>query len=103
MPINYGDITALYTKLTYPVGGGVSSGSVTAKTGPGAFVGIMVTAVGNTPLLTVYDNTASSGTTIMDEFIPVVSILYSFARPIAFYTGLRVKSGGSVGCTIVYY
>ncbi len=100
MPRDFGEIIANYATVTYPVE--VASGSVTAKTGEGSLYGIMVTAAANTPLLAVYDNTVSSGTAILASFTPVAGTMYWFGAPLKFFTGLRVWSSGSVGCTIAY-
>lgn len=100
--INYGQHEALFTTLTYPMGAS-ASGTVKVKTGVGALCGIMVTAVGNTPTLTVYDNVAGAGTAIFANFTPVAATLYRLDLPVRFQTGLTVISTGSVGCTISYY
>jgi len=105
MPNLYNNLTGNYAILPYNVA--ISSGSVVVKTGEGLLFGIMISDVGNTPRLSVYDLAATTGTTtantIMATFTPIAGTLYRFGAPIKFSTGLALLSTGSVGATIVYY
>jgi hypothetical protein len=74
--------------------------STQIKTGDGQLAAIFVSAASATPTITVYDNTAASGTEIISVFTPVASTLYTF--PVGFGTGLYVALGGTVSCTVLY-
>jgi hypothetical protein len=96
---------AAYSRLTYPTSS-AGSGSILVKVGYGKFSGVMVTAVGNTPTLFVYDSSTGTivgGTPILASFTPVAGTQYYMGVPILFKDGLFVGSTGSVGCTIAYF
>jgi len=61
-------------------------------TGTGVIAGFFVSS-GTTPSVTIYDNTASSGTPILAAFAAPANGFYPF--PGSFGTGLRVVTGGT--------
>lgn len=75
------------------------SGTTTVKTGAGRLYGFYVgTATGN---LTVYDNTAGSGTKIIDtSAVPTAGVV--FIVPVAFGTGLTCVLSGAAVVTALY-
>lgn len=68
-----------------------SKTTTVVKTGPGVFRGIVINAPGSTDTLTVYDNTAASGTKIGTI---TVTAGFPYIYDAAFTTGLTVVSGG---------
>ena len=70
-----------------------------AASGAGVLAGIFVASASLTPTITVYDNTAGSGTIIINVFTPVAGTTYNFLSP-RFSTGCYVVIGGTVDCTV---
>jgi len=77
------------------------SASTVVKSATGTFAGIFVSAASATPTITVYDNTAGSGTKILDTFTPVAGTFYDIP-PCIFGTGLYITISGTVSCTVFY-
>lgn len=75
--------------------------STAVKSATGTFAGIFVSAASVTPTITVYNNTAGSGTKILDTFTPVAGTFYDVPNCI-FDTGLYVTISGTVSCTVFY-
>ncbi|HEX3861288.1 MAG TPA: hypothetical protein VHY35_06300 [Stellaceae bacterium] len=86
---------------SYP--GGTSytylTASGAAAAGAGILQGIFVSSASSTPTITVYDNTAGSGTTLIGVFTPVAGTMYRFADP-RFSTGCYIVISGTLACTI---
>ncbi len=78
----------------------ISSTGGLIQNGQGTLQGIFVGAASGGPTITVYDNTAGSGTTIVAVFTPAVSTFYKM--PCFFGTGLFVVLGGTVTATVFY-
>lgn len=76
-----------YTNIT-------SKTTTTCKTGPGVLKAIIINKAGSSDTLTVYDNTAGSGTTI-GSITVTASVNFVFTYEAAFSTGLTVVSGGT--------
>jgi hypothetical protein len=76
------------------------SASTAVKSSTGIIGGIFVSAASNTPTITVYDNTAGSGTKIIDTFTPTAGTYYNI--PAAYSIGCYVAIGGTVSCTVFY-
>lgn len=76
------------------------SASGLVKTGSGQLGRIFVSTASATPTITVYDNTAGSGTKIIDTFTPTSGGMYTFQA--AFATGCYVAIGGTVSCTVLF-
>ena len=68
------------------------------KTGGGSIIGIFVASASATPTIKVWDNTAASGTVLVNTFTPVAGSFYPM--PFTFRTGLYVSIGGTVDCTV---
>jgi hypothetical protein len=79
-----------YTRLT---------ASGLAVSGIGKLLGIFVAAATATPTITVYDNTAGSGTQITGAFTPVAGTFYPI--PAQFRAGCYVVLSGTVDCTVL--
>lgn len=77
------------------------SESTAVKSVTGTFAGIFVSAASDTPTITVYDNTAGSGTKIIDTFTPSASTFYEIPNCV-FSNGLYVVISGTVSCTVFY-
>lgn len=97
--------TQIQTGVTTPmVTGTLYSGNVAAsalvKTGEGYLTGIFVSAASSTPTITLYDNTAGSGTTLVGVFTPAAATWYNL--PFHFLTGLYIVISGTVACSISY-
>lgn len=75
------------------------SASTLIKTGQGRLMGIFVTSASATPTITLYDNTAASGTQITGAFTPAGSTFY--AIPVNF-ANLYVSISGTVDATILW-
>jgi hypothetical protein len=69
-------------------------------TGPGALTGIFVTAASSTPTIKLWDNTAGSGTVLIDTFTPAAGTSY-YLSPMAFNTGCYITISGTVSCTVL--
>lgn len=76
------------------------SATTLLKTGDGIMGGIFVSAASSTPTITIYDNTAGSGTKIVDTFTPVAATWYPM--PFQFITGLEVVISGTVSATVAW-
>lgn len=76
------------------------SASTAIKTGDGLFGGIFVSAASSTPTITIYDNTAASGTKVVDTFTPTAGQFYRI--PACFGTGCYVAISGTVSCTVFW-
>jgi hypothetical protein len=76
--------------------------SQTIVTGNGAVYGVLVNSH-TSGTLKFWDNTAASGTVIMNTFtFPAGSGIYMFPGGISFYTGLFATVGGTLDYTILY-
>ncbi|MDE2100082.1 MAG: hypothetical protein KGL39_22700 [Patescibacteria group bacterium] len=79
-----------------------SSATTVVKSGPGLLRSITVTKVGTTWQAKAYDNTAASGTVLINELDLNAEATYTF--DFAFGTGLTiVTSGGTAGEIVVSY
>lgn len=65
-----------------------------AKTGAGVLHSIVINKAGSADTLTVYDNTAASGT-IIGTITVTASVNFVFLYDVAFSTGLTIVSGGT--------
>ena len=80
-----------------------ATGTNVIKSQEGSFGGIFVSSIGGTPTIKVYDNTAASGTVLLDTFIPVAATFYR--GPAGFATGLTVVltvASGTTSCTVFW-
>ena len=76
--------------------------SALIKTGSGTFYGVVVNSHTN-GTLKFWDNTAGSGTVILNTFtFAAGSGVYHFPKGISFYTGLYATVGGTIDYTILY-
>jgi hypothetical protein len=78
--------------------------SAAVKSGTGALGGIIVGAAGTTISITVYDNTAASGTVIFGPYVLVAGASLQFGGA-AFGTGLYVAFSATTGTpniTVLY-
>lgn len=81
----------------------VVSADAVVKRSAGKLKGFFCTAAASTPTVVVYDNTAASGTKIIDTFTPVAGTMYSFpADGVYFNNGLYIDIGNTVTLTVVY-
>jgi hypothetical protein len=76
-----------YTNIT-------SKTTTVVKTGPGVLKSIIINKAGSADTLTIYDNTAGSGTTI-GTITVTASVNFVFNYEAAFSTGLTIVSGGT--------
>lgn len=75
---------------------------VTVKSGPGALVGITVTA-SSAGTVTVYDNTAASGTVLFTKSsLAVGDVVHFGGLGLACNTGLHVVVGGTGTVNVMY-
>lgn len=73
----------------------------TIVTGNGTLYGIIINSH-SSGTLKLYDNTAASGTVIMNTFsFPSGSQIYMFPMGISFYTGLHAVKGGTIDYTFL--
>lgn len=77
----------------------LAASTAAIKTGPGTLRSIFVSSA-STGTLAVYDNTAGSGTKIVDTFSVAAGVSYPFDA--FFKTGLSVVVGGTVSYTVLY-
>ncbi len=75
-----------------------SSTQISAK--PAAILGIFCASASSTPTITVYDNTAGSGTILVNTFTPNAASFYPM--PARTKTGLYVAISGTVDCTVFW-
>lgn len=79
---------------------GTASGAI--KSGSGTFYGVIVNSH-TSGTLKFWDNTAGSGTVIMNTFtFPAGSGIYQFPKGVSFYTGLYATVGGTIDYTILW-
>lgn len=79
-----------------------ANANMTLGAGGGTLGGIFVSAVSNTPLLTVQDAAtpqAANANAIVAEFVPVVGWM---PMPFGFQSGLSVRVGGNVTYTVAW-
>ena len=85
---------------------GITTNATTVvKSGAGSFCGVAWNAIGTTEVLTIYDNTAGSGTKIGTQSGVTAGVFAGFGGGcVAFATGLTiVSSGAGAGdWTVVY-
>ena len=90
--------------LPSPVIGGINysnlTGDALVKTGDGHLIGIFVASASSTPTIKVWDNTAASGSVLVNTFTPVAATWYPL--PFHFGTGLYVDVGGTIDLTVSY-
>lgn len=75
------------------------SASGQVKASSGLLCGIFVASASNTPTIKVWDNTAASGSILVNTFTPSPGW---YAMPFAFGTGCYVTIGGTVDLTVSY-
>jgi len=76
------------------------SASTNIVPGPGALLGIFVSAASATPTITVYDSATTTTTAkIIDTFTPVSATWYPM--PLCFINGCYVVISGTVSCTVM--
>lgn len=78
----------------------VISASTAVKGVSGLLGGIFVSAASNTPTITIYDGTSTSGTALVSVFTPVAGTFYPI--PAAYGAGLYVAIGGTISCTVFW-
>lgn len=74
--------------------------TTTAKTGTGQFGGIVIEG-GTLGTITIYDNTAASGTILAAFDATAGRGQYDF-KGIGFYTGLTIVTGAATQLTVIY-
>jgi hypothetical protein len=95
-------IARLGLALTQPTSKRFTTAATTVcKYGPGILHRIFI-GDGRGTLITIYDNTAGSGTVIAGIFTPATANPYSLEMGIPFQTGLTIVSTGTWDCTVVY-
>ena len=94
---------ALDSILTYPRGTNYlnATASTLVLTGAGKLSGIWVTSAASTPTIKVWDNTAASGTVLLETFTPTAAQMYTFPNA-RIGTGIYLTIGGTVNCTVFY-
>jgi thymidine phosphorylase len=80
-----------------------SAATTTIKTGPGVLHSIVVNNIGSAGTITVFDNTAGSGTTIATILTQAASTTYLY--DVGFSTGLTITTGGTTApnITVSYF
>jgi hypothetical protein len=73
----------------------LSSTGGLAMGGAGALTGLFISSASATPTVTIYDNTAGSGTVLVPTFTPVAGTMYNFPDG-GFNTGCYVVLSGTV-------
>lgn len=79
--------------------------TTTAKSGAGVLRRIIVNTLGTTPTITVYDNTAASGTKIATIVLPAAGagdMPMAIEFDAAFATGLTVVTSATCDITVIY-
>jgi len=96
---------AIDSVLTYPRGSNTPGAPLTASglvlTGAGKLTALIVTTASSTPTIKVWDNTAASGTVLIDTFTPVAFTSYPFPN-IRVGTGIYITISGTVTVTPCY-
>lgn len=78
------------------------SASAAVKSGNGTLYGFIVNSH-SSGTLKLWDNTAGSGTVIMNTFsFPTGSGVYTLPMGVSFYTGLYATIGGTADITLLY-
>lgn len=84
-----------------------ANGTYTLKTGPGVFYGALVTTAGSADTLTAYDNTAASGTVLVNAASVASAGAVTTGFPagigIRFVNGLTVVLAGTTAPTILIF
>jgi hypothetical protein len=81
----------------------VYTSSSLIHTGTGQLVGVILTASTGTPLATFYDNTAGSGTKLLEIYVPTsCPVIIFFAERFAptFTTGLYLSLAANLSATV---
>lgn len=84
----------LVTQLKYSYSNITTKTDTVVKTGAGVLHSIIINKPGSSDTLTVYDNTAASGTKIASITV-TASVNFVFLYDVAFTTGLTITSGGT--------
>lgn len=79
-----------------------TAASVAVKTGVGSARGIFVASASATPTIKLWDNTAASGSVLVNTFTPVAATYYDLGD-VLFKTGLYITISGTVDCTVIYF
>lgn len=86
---------------------GKKTSSATIKTGKGWWGGVLIQTDGtNDATITIYDNTADSGTILYQAIVPAANRyggVGPLAAPIRFNTGCRLTVAGTGASGIVWY
>lgn len=73
------------------------------KTGAGTLYGIIINSH-TTGTIKLWDNTAGSGTVLMNTFTPATgSSVHIFPMGISFYTGLYITKAETIDYTLLYF
>lgn len=76
--------------------------SALIRTGGGTVAGVIVNSH-TSGTMKLWDNTSAAGTVIANTFtFPAGSGVYTFPRPVEFYTGLYFTLGGTLDYTIIW-
>ncbi len=78
------------------------SASTLIATGASRYSGIFVSIATSTPTLKVWNNTAASGTVLVETFTPVAGTLYTMGAMVNCSTGIYVTISGTVSCTVLW-
>lgn len=76
------------------------SASAEVKATTGVLTGIFVASASSSPTIKVWDNTAASGSVLVNTFTPVAGTWYPL--PFPFNKALYVEIGGTLDCTVSY-
>jgi hypothetical protein len=77
-----------------------ATGDTLVATGAGFLCGIFVASASGSPTIKLWDNTAASGTVLVNTFTPAAGTWYPL--PFHFKTGLYLDVGGTVDVTVSY-
>lgn len=94
-------ITAFPSGATYVNG----TADVAALSAAGKLIGIFFASASATPTCKIWDNTAASGTVIINTFTPVAGTWYAFSSATGAPqagTGIYIDIGGTVDFTVVF-
>ena len=88
----------------YSSRGSAIASSAIVKTGPGIVTGIILTAGADTATVTIYDNTAGSGTVLAKlSAVTNTTAAVSLAHPLSFGKGIYATiTGTTPSITIMY-